>query len=142
MMRAVAVAVLGLLAAGCQTRVTHYTMLSTRKLDVSRMDDLAEEPRRAEGKFTVMAVGKIPLSLRGAAYEVMGRSNSNWQIDQAVERALTRSPGAVAMADVVLYDTMVSVPFLWEYRSCTVKGRPVVPVPGGGPEVMGPASGQ
>jgi hypothetical protein len=111
---------------GCQTRVTGYTLLSTRKVDVSRMETFSKEARPVNGKFTVLALGKIPLSLRGAAYEITGRSNNNWQINQAIDRALDKLPGAVAMADVTLYDTMFSIPFLWEYRSCTVRGKPVI----------------
>ena len=30
------------------------------------------------------------------------------------------------MTVVTLYDTMLSIPFLWEYRSCTVRGKPVI----------------
>jgi hypothetical protein len=60
------------------------------------------------------------------AHEVEGRRDGSWNVDRAMKRALARTPGAVGMTDVVLYDTVLSVPFLLEYHCCTVRGRPLI----------------
>jgi hypothetical protein len=135
MPKLIALLALAFVCAGCQTRVTRYSILSTRQVDVSRMQATNNPASPVDGKAGSLMLGKIPLSVRLLADEVTGRSYGNPHIDRALDRALAKSPGAVALADVVLYDTQASFPFLWDFRSCTVKGRPVVvPPPATQPE--------
>ena len=135
MSKLVALVALAFVCVGCQTRVTRYSILSTRAVDVSRMQATNNPATPVDGKAGLLLLGKIPLSVRGVADEVTGRSYGNPHIDRALDRALAKSPGAVALTDVVMYDTQASFPFLWYFRSCTVKGRPViVPPPATEPE--------
>lgn len=41
------------------------------------------------------------------------------------------------MSDVTLHDTVFAMPFLWQYRSCTLRGKPVT-----GPPVIASDGGQ
>ena len=130
MPKLVALLALAFVCAGCQTRVTRYSLLSTREVDVSRMEIARAAATPVDGRAGSLMLGKIPVSVRGVADEVTGTSYGNAHIDRALNRALAKSPGAVALADVVMHDTQASFPFLWDFRSCTVKGRPVVmPLP-------------
>ena len=129
MPRLVALLAVAFVCAGCQTRVTHYTMLSTRQLDVSSMKGLAEEAGPVEGASTRTTLGVIPLSVPAAAAEVTGKTYGSWNLGRAMNRALARSPGAVGMSDVVVHDTVFSVPFLVQYHACKVRGRPLIDAP-------------
>ena len=133
---------LACVCAGCQTRVTRYTILSTRKVDVSRVETVTKGATPVQGSAGSLGVGKIPLSVRGVAHEMTGRSYGNQHLDLALDRALAGSPGAVGMADVVVHDTVFAVPFLWDYRSCRVKGLPLIaPVaPADAPEPVASAA--
>ena len=116
-------------APGCQTRVTSYSVLATRQVDVTRLTPPDAGVAAVEGSTGLAMLGKIPLSTRGLADEVSGRSNGTHLVDQALSRALKKHPGAVALADARVTDTGLSIPFLWEYRSCKVRGRPLLDTP-------------
>jgi hypothetical protein len=119
-------------AAGCQTRVTRFSLLATERFDPAGERRLETGAAAVDGRFAALAVGVIPLSPRALA--ASNRMDVNWQLDAAIGRALAKSPGAVALADGVVYDTSFRVPILWDYRSCVVKGRPMVLVPARVPE--------
>jgi hypothetical protein len=116
-------------AVGCQTRVTRYSVLATRQVDVSRLTAPEADAPAIEGSTGFAMLGKIPLSTRGLADEVSGRSSGTRLVDQALSRALKKHAGAVALADARVTDTGFAIPFLWEYRSCKVRGRPVLDTP-------------
>ena len=124
MLRLFAVLAVAFLCAGCQTTATRYTILSTREVEVSRLDGLTEG-HQTKGSATLATVGSVPVSARAVMAELTGRSHG-WNVGRAMDRALAGTPGAVGMTDAVVKESVLAVPFLLNYHACTVRGRALI----------------
>jgi hypothetical protein len=114
--------------AGCQTRVTNYPMLSHRKLELPATEGFQPQETPVDANAGAIVLLKIPLSLRGVGDEISGRSWPGGPRDVAIDNALKKQPGAIALGDARVSETKFSIPFLFGYSNCTVRGRPVTPV--------------
>lgn len=82
-----ALAALAIVLAGCATRIGDFTMLSTKNIDLSRMDEF-ERGRRTTGEdITVFSVPSM---------------------EEAVDKAIEREPGGIALVDVSV-ETLVGI---------------------------------
>jgi hypothetical protein len=121
--------VLFLACAGCQNHVTRYPVITTPHADVEQLGPTTRQVQPVEGKAGIFVLGPIPTSLRSAGSIATGHAGVGYPIDDAVSRALGQAPGAVAVADVVRYDSSFAVPFLFQWRTCKVRGTPLRKAP-------------
>src|SRR3954469_2302122 len=118
-------AVLVLTCAGCQSHATHYPLITTAHADVEQLGPITTQAEPVEGNAGIFLLLPIPMSLRSAGSIATGHAGVGYAFDDAVSRALGHAPGAVAVADVVRYDSSFAVPFLFQWRTCKVRGTPL-----------------
>jgi hypothetical protein len=108
---------LGLIVAGiailvgCSTRMVDYTILSTKNVDLSRVGSFRRSAERVTGKDTQFWLIIIPVS---------GSPN----LKEAIDRAVERVPGAVALVDGVVYYRAWW--FIFGSRAIIVEGTPLI----------------
>ena len=93
-MKRVAAAVVGLslcvgFTTGCTTRLTDFTVLSTKNVDLSRMSTYTRGTSRVQGEDLAFIIIFIP--------------TSQPHPKEAIDRAIQSVPGAVALVDGVVY---------------------------------------
>ncbi len=79
----------GLFISGCSYRVLDFTIISTKNVDLSKADTFTRAKTRVEGQDVVHMILFIPT----------GRLN----MEEAIDRAIEKTPGAVALVDGVVY---------------------------------------
>jgi len=106
-----AAAVTAVVLAGCTHRLLDFTVLSSKNLDVAKMSQLERAGARQTGKDTTYVIIFIPIGLP--------------DLKGAIDRALEKVPGAVALADgVVRAKSMWFV--LFGFNSIIVEGTPLI----------------
>ena len=108
----VAVLALAGFSFGCQHRLTDFTVLSTKNVELSRMDNLQRTGDRVEGEDQKFVIFVVPIGLP--------------DVKEAIDRAIEKHPGAVALADGVLHYKYFYIPFIWGWSSYVVEGTPLV----------------
>jgi hypothetical protein len=104
---------LGLVLAGCATRIGDFTMLSTQNVDLSRAGEFKRSASAIEGKDTMHIILGI-------------KTKPNIDLKEAIDRALAKFPGAVALVNVRLYTTGWSILGLYGQTSYIVSGTALV----------------
>jgi hypothetical protein len=112
-LRYFACAALPLVLAGCTMRVTDFTLLSTKNVDLSRMDEMRRDPRRVEGVDSSQIIVIVPTKLRP-------------DMKEAIDRAIESVPGGVALVDGVVSMTSWYIPLIYGEQSWTVEGSVLV----------------
>ncbi len=102
---------LGLGLNSCTTRVMDYTILSTRNVDLTGSKYLVQSPDLVKGYDTVAYILIIPT----------GRLS----IKDAIDDAINKVPGCVALANVKIYQTAVPL-ILVNTVSYVVEGNPII----------------
>ncbi|HJQ84704.1 MAG TPA: hypothetical protein VKA21_11535 [Candidatus Binatia bacterium] len=102
------IAVLG----GCTTRIVDFTVISTKNVDWSQASSLQRAPSRVEGIDMVHIIIFIPT----------GQPN----MKEAVDRAIEKVPGAVALVDGVVYSKGWYIPYIYGRSWFAVEGTPLV----------------
>lgn len=100
------------LVAGCSSRITDFTVISTKNFDLSRMAEYERSDMRTEGIDTKHIIIFIPT----------GIPNAKEAIDQAIESV----PGAVALLDGVLSVRHFYIPLLYGQSSYVVRGTALI----------------
>ncbi len=100
------------LSTGCITRLGSFTVLSTRNIDWSRAGEF-QRGSKVDGKDIMHMIVFIPTKL-------------NITIEEAVDNALDKVPGAVALVDVVLKNKVVLVPPLYYQEGFIVEGSVLI----------------
>ena len=106
-----AVASLALMVAGCEQRGTDFTMISTRNVDLSRAGTFKRGPVRVRGEDKIHIV-LIFKSLRDHDLEV------------AIDEALDKTPGSVALVDGVIKTRKWW--FLFGEDTLIIEGTPLI----------------
>ena len=102
------------LLTGCSTRVGDFTVMSTKNMDFNNPDGFMTQPgRRVTGESIQHFAIIIPVS---SAATMKG----------AVDNAIERTPGAVGLSNVVLYQTGFWA-ILYGNGGYRVEGDPVYP---------------
>jgi len=117
-------ALAGALAAmalgGCVHRVMDFKIMATRNVDLSKVASLRRGPERSTGEDRAYVVFVVPTAMP--------------HVEEAVERALRKVPGAVALVDGTVYEKNAwFVAFGWS--SYVVEGTPLID-----PALAGPGS--
>jgi hypothetical protein len=99
-----------LLTAGCTTRLTDFTVLSSKNLDFAHAGDFKRGTNRVTGKDEAYIIIFIPTGVPN--------------IKTAVDRALESVPGAVALVDGVVYAE--NWWFIIGANSYIVEGTPLI----------------
>jgi hypothetical protein len=95
--------------SGCVTRLTDFTIISTKNIDLSRGADFIRGEKRVQGEDTKSII-ILPLGLPNAK--------------EATDRAIESVPGAVALVDGVLEHEFFC--FIFGYDTYRVKGTPLI----------------
>jgi hypothetical protein len=111
-MRIACVLLLVVTLSGCVTRLTDFTIISTKNIDLARGADFKRGPSRANGEDMVCIIIFIPT----------GVPNMKTAIDKAIESV----PGAVALLDGVLSQKSWYIPFIFGQGGFVVQGTPLI----------------
>ncbi|WP_224959399.1 hypothetical protein [Geomonas subterranea] len=95
---------------GCTARLTDFTVVSTKNIDLARGAEFVREDKRVEGTDTKFIFLFIPFGLPDAK--------------EAVDKAIESTPGGVALLDGVLEKEWFW--FIFGYEAYRVKGTPLV----------------
>ena len=106
-----AVAVLMLVAVGCEQRMADFTVISTRNVDLSRMGEYKKGAQRVRGKDYIPII-------------VVFRSLRDPNLKEAIDDALNEVPGAVALIDGVIYRKKWW--FIFGEDSLIIEGTPLI----------------
>lgn len=103
---------MGLICAGCTTRIVDFTAISTKNVDWSKASTFTRSPARTKGEDTVHIIIFIPT----------GSPN----MKEAVDRAIESKPGGVALVDGVVYSKFWWIPYIYGQVSYVVEGTPLI----------------
>jgi len=97
---------------GCATRLVDFTIISTKNIDLARGADFKRGSTRVEGEDGVAIIIIIPT----------GTPN----IKEAIDRAIEKVPGAIALLDGVLTSKSWYIPYIFGECSYVVEGTPLI----------------
>lgn len=101
-----------LVITGCTTRLTDFTIISTKNIDLSRGAEFSRGETRVEGEDTKHIIIIIPTGQPSAK--------------EAADKAIESTPGAVALLDGVLEHEMFYFPYVYGYSTYRIKGTPLI----------------
>lgn len=102
---------LGLFATSCTTRLTDFTVLSSKNVDLSQMGKFQKSSERVEGEDIAHIILIIPT---GAP-----------DLKEAIDRAIEVTPGCVALADGVVSSRSFYF-LLYGQQGYVVEGTPII----------------
>ncbi|WP_373056703.1 hypothetical protein [Zunongwangia sp. H14] len=100
-----------ILLASCSYRITDFTIISTKNVDLSRAGSFTRAKARNEGVDKIHIILWIPF----------GRPH----LKEAIDRAIEATPGAVALVDGVVYSKSWWA-ILYGQSKIVVEGTPLV----------------
>lgn len=101
-----------LVMSACTTRITDFTILSTKNVDLADMGKYKRLPDRVTGSDTAHIILIIPT----------GTPNVKEAIDNAIESV----PGGVALVDGVVTYSWFYIPYIFGEMTYTVEGNVLV----------------
>ena len=99
-----------LVASGCTKRLTDFTLISTKNIDLSRGAEFTRHETRVLGEDTVFIFLLFPIGLPN--------------MKQATDNAIESTPGAIALLDGVVESE--GFWFIMGYSKYKVKGTPLI----------------
>lgn len=96
----------------CSQRLIDFTIISSKNVDLSKAAEFTRGRERVEGKDTKYIIIFIPTGIPN--------------MKEAVDRAIEKVPGAVALVDGVLTAVNWYVPFIVGASSYVVEGLPLI----------------
>jgi hypothetical protein len=100
------------LLAGCVTRLGDFTLLASRNVEYSRMGEFKISQDRVTGKDGLMFILGIKVKRQ-------------IDLEQALENAIDKIPGCVALADVTLSLRELNF-LLWQTHTYVVTGNAII----------------
>ncbi|MCX6967266.1 MAG: hypothetical protein NTZ46_05700 [Verrucomicrobia bacterium] len=100
------------LLTGCTTRLTDFTIISTKNVDLSVIGRAKRGAARVEGKDLAHIIIFIPTGVPN--------------MKEAIDRAIESVPGAVALVDGVLYQKFFWIPYIYGQTAYVVEGTPLI----------------
>lgn len=97
---------------GCVTRLTDFTVLSTKNVDLSRMGEYQRTEARVVGEDLKHVVIFVPMGVPNAK--------------EAIDRAIESVPGGVALVDGVIEHRWWYIPYIYGQLSYTAEGTVLV----------------
>lgn len=105
-------AVMALILSGCATRLVDFTIISTKNLDLSKAATFQRGGARITGEDVAHIIIIFPT----------GTPN----MKEAIDNALEKVNGAVALVDGVLYSKSFYIPWIYGQSSYIVEGTPLI----------------
>ncbi|RJR22320.1 MAG: hypothetical protein C4581_01010 [Nitrospiraceae bacterium] len=102
--------------ASCTMRLTDFTLISSKNVDLSRLAEYQRGTSRVEGEDRVHLILTIPTKFQIT-------------IKEAMDKAIESIPGAVALIDGVVSFEQVNIPILniiYANRAFIVEGTPLI----------------
>ena len=103
--------ILAFTLSGCETRIADFTALSSKNIDWSHASEFERSPLRVEGKDSVGIIVFIP-------------TKAKIDVKEAVDKAIEKTPGAVALVDGTIYRS--SFWFIFGEEAVRVEGTPLI----------------
>ncbi|MCU0858149.1 MAG: hypothetical protein MUC65_07090 [Pontiellaceae bacterium] len=103
---------IGLASVGCTTRLTDFTVISTKNVDWSRSQSFTRSPARVQGVDLTHIIIFIPTGVP--------------DMKEAIDRAIESKPGSVALVDGVVYAKSWYIPYIYGRSSYVVEGSPLI----------------
>jgi len=103
----------GMTVTGCATRLGAFTVISTKSIDWSRASEFTRSNQRVEGEDKYHIIIFIPTKF-------------NVTIEGAVDNALRKVPGAIALIDVVLKSKSFYIPYIYGQGGFYIEGTVLV----------------
>lgn len=103
---------LALATTACTHRITDFTFLSTKNVDLSQAAAFERGEMRATGEDQVAIIIIFPTGIPN--------------IKEATDRAIESVPGAVGLVDGVIYRTNFYIPMLFGIDKFVVEGTPLI----------------
>jgi len=97
--------------SGCTSRITDFTIISTKNIDLSKVSSYTKGSNRVSGEDKMHIILFIPTAL-------------NISVKQAIDNAIQSVPGCVALVDGVVSQSAFY--FLYGYQSYIVEGTPLL----------------
>jgi hypothetical protein len=97
---------------GCTNRVTDFTIISSKNVDLSEIGKYQRGSVRVEGEDVAHIIIFIPTGIPN--------------LKEAIDRGIEAVPGAVALVDGVVYMTNFYIPFIYGQNKYTVEGTPLI----------------
>jgi hypothetical protein len=104
--------VLTLLLTGCTTRLTDFTIISTKNIDLSRGAEFIRGDTRVKGEDMKHIIIIFPTGVPSPK--------------EATDRAIESKPGTVALLDGVLEHEWFYFPYVYGYSTYRIKGTPLI----------------
>jgi len=102
-----------LMLTGCATRLTDFTVISSKNVELSRMGDYERVGTRAKGEDSIHIISLIPTGLYPDA-------------KNAMDNAIESQPGGVALVDGVITRKWFYIPFIYGRDWYEVEGNVLV----------------
>jgi len=106
---------------GCTTRITDFTIISTKNVDLSVIGHARRGTVRAQGEDVTHIIIIIPTGIP--------------HVKEAIDKAIESVPGAVALVDGVLYYRAFYIPYIYGQKAYVVEGTPLI-MPGQASSVL------
>jgi hypothetical protein len=103
---------LAILLSSCQTRITDFTIVSSKNIELSKFDSYERGKDRVTGEDHMYIILVVPTA-------------GNITIKEAMDRAIESVPGCVALVDGVIYQEGLYVG-LGGYSKYIVEGTPLI----------------
>ena len=103
------VIVLGFSITGCVTRLGAFTIISTKNIDWSRASEFTRSNQHVEGEDMYHIIIFIP--------------TKNIKIEDAIDNALKKVPGAIALVDAVLRSNSWYIPYIYGRGGYHIEGN-------------------
>lgn len=101
------------LLSGCATRLTDFTVISSKNIELSRMGEYQRVSTRVKGTDTVHIIIFIPTGLYPNA-------------KSALDKAIESQPGGIALVDGVITRKGFYIPFIYGRDWYEVEGTVLV----------------
>lgn len=112
MKKIISIALLALLATGCSTRITDFTVISSKNIDLSRGAEFKRSPVRVKGEDRKSIIIFIPT----------GEPN----VKEAMDRAIEKTPGAIGLLDGVVTRHGWYIPYIYGEAWYEVEGTALI----------------
>lgn len=101
-----------LILVACTHRLIDFTVISSKNVDLSKASEFTRGSQRVEGEDTAYIILFFPTGIPN--------------MKEAVDRALEKVPGAIALVDGVLYQKYFYIPPLFGMNQFVIEGTPLI----------------
>ncbi len=101
-----------LFVTSCTYRMIDFTVISSKNVDLSRIHQFTKGSQRVAGEDTVYIILFVPT----------GTANAKEAVDKAIEKV----PGAVALVDGVVYHNWWYIVYFFGMEQYVVEGTPLI----------------